>query len=138
MRYSDWADRLNTYIKQHLNTPFKWGEFDCCLFPANAVYEMTGIDYAQEFRGHYTTRIGARRALVKYGQGDIRSTIETKFGPMLGRLSAGRGDLVLVETPLGEAMGIVWGGKIWSAGTNGLVTMPMRNALGCWEVSCQQ
>lgn len=137
MRYRDWADRLNQHIKQHLNTPFKWGEFDCCLFPANAIQTMTGIDFAEEFRGHYSTAIGAKRALVKYGQGNIKLTIEAKFGPALHRLMAGRGDLVLIDTPLGEALGMVWSGKIWATGEHGLITLPMRNALCCWEVPCQ-
>ncbi len=138
MRHNDWPSRLNQYIKQHLNTPFKWGEFDCCLFPADAILAMTGVDYAAEFRGHYSTALGAKRALVKYGQGDIQQTITAKFGPMQPRLLAGRGDLVLIDTPFGTALGIVWAGKIWAPEESGLVTLPMRSALGCWEVPCHQ
>lgn len=137
MRKNDWANSLHTYIKAHLNTPFEWGTFDCCLFPAGAVMAMTDIDFAEEFRGHYSTAMGAKRALIKYGSGDIKKTMVNKFGPMLHRLMAGRGDLVLINTPWGEALGIVWSGKIWATGEQGLITMPLRNALGCWEVPCQ-
>lgn len=138
MRRNDWATRLHLYIKQHLNTPFKWGEFDCCMFPAGAVEAMTDRDFAIEFRGRYSTELGAKRALVKYGKGDIKHTIEAMFGPSLHRLMAGRGDLVLIDTPMGEALGIVWSGKVWATGQNGLITLPVRNALCCWEVPCQQ
>ena len=138
MRKPDWANRLNTYIEQHLNTPFEWGTFDCCLFTADAIQAMTGQDFAAEFRGHYSSLRGSKHALKKYGAGDLRLTIEAKFGPMCSRLCAGRGDIALVKTPLGDALGIVWSGKIWAAAERGLMTLPMSSCLGCWEVPCHQ
>jgi hypothetical protein len=138
MRHRDWSIRLNKYIEEHFDTPFEWGEFDCCLFAADAVMAMTDIDFAEEFRGHYATAIGAKRILRKTGKGSIKQTVESKFGPMKSRLSAGRGDIVLINTSWGEALGIVAAGKIWAPSENGLTTMSMQCALGCWRVPCQQ
>lgn len=49
------------------NTPFKWGEQDCMLAAANYYLDTTGIDYAKDFRGKYSTAISAYRLLVKAG-----------------------------------------------------------------------
>ena len=71
MRNKNWPEKLVTYLQENLDTPFKWGTFDCCLFAANAVHAMTGKDFAEPFRGKYTTEKGAAKALIKYGHGDI-------------------------------------------------------------------
>ena len=138
MRNKDWPEKLVTYLQENLDTPFKWGTFDCCLFAANAVHAMTGKDFAEPFRGKYTTEKGAAKALIKYGNGDIKSTLNAIFGPLKPRLNAGRDDLVLVETDTGDALGVVASGKIWVATLNGLATMPLNRALGCWSVPCHQ
>ena len=137
MRKKDWSEKLVSYLLDNLDTPFQWGTFDCCLFAANAVREMTGKDFAAPFRDKYTTEKGAAKALIKYGQGDIKSTVNAIFGPLKPRLKAGRGDLVLVETDTGDALGVVASGKIWVATFDGLATIPLERALGCWSVPCQ-
>ena len=137
MRKKDWSEKLVNYLLDNLDTPFEWGTFDCCLFAANAVREMTGKDFAAPFRDKYTTEKGAAKALIKYGQGDIKSTLNAIFGPLKPRLKAGRGDLVLVETDTGDALGVVASGKIWVSTFDGLATIPLERALGCWSVPCQ-
>ena len=137
MRKKDWSEKLVNYLLDNLDTPFEWGTFDCCLFAANAVREMTGKDFAAPFRDKCTTEKGAAKALIKYGQGDIKSTLNAIFGPLKPRLKAGRGDLVLVETDTGDALGVVASGKIWVATFDGLATIPLERALGCWSVPCQ-
>ena len=59
MRKKDWSEKLVNYLLDNLDTPFEWGTFDCCLFAANAVREMTGKDFAAPFRDKYTTEKGA-------------------------------------------------------------------------------
>jgi len=55
MRKKDWSEKLVSYLLDNLDAPFEWGTFDCCLFAANAVREMTGKDFAAPFRDKYTT-----------------------------------------------------------------------------------
>lgn len=138
MRHKDWPEKLVAYLHHNLDTPFEWGTFDCCLFAADAVHAMTGIDFAAAFRGKYHTEKGAVRALIKYGNGDIKHTLNAIFGPLKPRLNAGRGDLVLVGTDTGDALGVVASGKIWVATLDGLATMPLSHAQGCWSVPCHQ
>ncbi len=138
MRKHDWAERLANYLAANMHTSFVWGEFDCCLFAANAIIETHGVDFAAPFRGHYSTATGSVRALKKYGQGDIESTLNAIFGPIKPRLKANRGDVALIHTPSGKALGIVFGGAVYAATENGLTNLPMKSVIGSWEVSCLQ
>jgi len=138
MRKENWPELLNDYIAQNISTPFEWGKFDCCLFAAGAVEAETGIDFAEEFRGKYSTEFGSVKALKKIGKGDIKQTLESKFGPLKAPLLAKRGDIALVETEDGDALGIIWGGAVWVSTKQGLAKLPMRELKGCWEVPCHQ
>lgn len=136
MRYRDWEVRLSDFIDKNLDTPFEWGRFDCCLSVADAVRAFTGQDFAEAFRGHYSTPPGAVRALRRYGSGSLKATLNEMFGPFKPRLNAGRGDVVLIETEQGDALGIVFGGQIWAASDSGLKPLPMNRAVCCWSVPC--
>lgn len=137
-RKKDWFERLVAFLAKHQNTSFEWGAFDCCLFVADAIVEMTDIDIATPFRGKYKTEKGAIRALMKYGDGDVKSTFTQLLGPFKPRLNAGRGDVALVSTSTGNAVGIVFNNVVWVASPDGLITIPLRAALGCWSVPCHQ
>ncbi|OFC71822.1 DUF6950 family protein [Alteromonas confluentis] len=128
---------LAEYISANTSTPFEWGKFDCCLAVADALRAMTGHDFAESFRGHYASKRGAAMALRRYGQGTIKDTLNHIFGPFKPRLNTGRGDVVLVHTDIGDALGVCFGGQIWCAAENGLQPLPMRRAICCWSVSCQ-
>ena len=135
MKHPDWHIRLDTFIRENMLTPFEWGKFDCCLFVADAVEAMTGTDFAAPFRGRYTTATGSARALKKYGSGDVKSTLTSLFGEPLPRLLAGRGDIVLVNSDYGHALGICWGGQIWVTGPAGLHALAPAEALCTWRVN---
>lgn len=49
------------------NTPFKWGSNDCMMMAANYYRDTFGVDYAEPYRGKYSTAIGAYRILSKMG-----------------------------------------------------------------------
>lgn len=127
---------LGEFISANTQTPFEWGTFDCCLAAANAIHAMTGKDFAESFRGHYKTKQGAALALKRYGHGTIKDTLNSIFGPFKPRLKIGRGDIALVQTEQGDALGICYGGQIWCAAETGLQPLPTRLVLCCWSVPC--
>ena len=137
MRNKNWP-RKACHVPGELDTRLSGARLIAACLLQNAVHAMTGKDFAEPFRGKYTTEKGAAKALIKYGHGDIKSTLNAIFGPLKPRFNAGRGDLVLVETNMGDALGVVASGKIWVATLNGLATMPLNRALGCWSVPCHQ
>lgn len=103
-RLPDWEARLAAYLEPLRLRPFAWGAHDCCLFCAGAVEAMTGADPMPEFRGRYSTVIGAERALRRYGAGTLDATLDGKFQTIAASL-ARRGDIVMSGGLLGICMG---------------------------------
>jgi hypothetical protein len=94
-RHQNWVALLYAFIEQRKSMGFAWGQNDCCMFAADAVLAMTGVDYAANFRGKYTTKVGAARALRRYGAGTIQATLTELLGAPVSRLNLRRGDVVL-------------------------------------------
>lgn len=134
MRFSDWPSRLNEFIHSRRSTPFQWGQHDCCLFAADAVQAITGDDHAAEYRGKYTTELGAARALKKHGNGTLEATLTAKLGDPIPRLRASRGDVVAVNTKDGVALGIFYGAGAICVTRDGLTTLPLNEILTVWRV----
>lgn len=135
----DWQTKLALFIKNSKKRDFVWGEFDCCLFAADAVLLITGRDYAEPFRGRYTTKIGAARALKNYGGGSIEATLEQQLGhPYIG-IGYKRGDVCLVETDQGDAAGIFYSGAVWTTSERGLTALPPSAIKKYWRIEqCHQ
>ena len=53
MRVSDWPELLNEYLNSMQSKSYEWGKLDCCLFVADWLLILTGIDYAKAFRNRY-------------------------------------------------------------------------------------
>lgn len=110
--------RLSTTLAKYKNTPFQWGETDCCMFSCDCVETITGIDVAEPYRDKYTTETGAKRALSKYG------SIEESFDKHFKRIDfnfAKRGDVVLYTSELGKTVGIKWSGGLLTMSHTGVV-----------------
>lgn len=99
-RKEAWPELLNNYARSVITEPMVWGGFDCCMFAANAVQEMTGEDCAQEFRGTYNSAAGAYAAIQRYAGGGIGALME-KMAALHGwtevePIRAQRGDIVML------------------------------------------
>lgn len=133
MRIQNWPRTIADEIQAHINTEFVWGEKDCCLAVADIVVKYANFDIAKDFRGKYTTALGSKRALKRYGAGTIKDTIDT----MLTRIEvseAGRGDLALVETDAGESLAILFSTRAWAMAQEGMVSVPMDKVICAWRV----
>jgi hypothetical protein len=128
MRHEDWEKRLN----QHLESvgPFEWGTNDCCLFAANAVLAMTGDDYAKPYRGYKTAK-GALSRLKGIGVAGVASQA---LGAPKAAVFAKRGDVVSFDSGDAIALGVCIGAKIAAVGQDGLVMLPMSQAIQAWSV----
>lgn len=132
MRVHDWPEQLNDVIDAARKTPFEWGRHDCCLFAADAVQAITGVDHAADYRGAYKTARGAKRALRKRGFDHIEQPLDALFLRVDCRL-AGRGDLVVTEAD-GLAVGIHLGSALAFVSQDGLEFLPVNRALMAWRV----
>lgn len=133
MRVHNWPTILAKAISANQNTPFVWGKKDCCLTVADIVEEFTGEDLASEFRGKYSTAIGASKALKKYGNGSLPETLDAKFNKIEPEELC-RGDLALVQTSAGESLGIVFSQTVWAMSLDGLTDVPMSQVTQCWRI----
>ena len=112
-RYSDWEDRLRTYLDRVEWEPFKWGSHDCALFAADCVKAQTGIDPGEHFRGTYTDARGARQALRDYGAGTLLKTVKDWLGEPKSPHQAKRGDIVMQDA---TTCGVCVGQYSWFVG----------------------
>ena len=78
----DWNTRLSQLIVSRMHTPFNWGVHDCALWAAEGRCAVTGQDDAAEYRGTYTSAIGAvRRLLTVDGVRTPLEIADKKWGP---------------------------------------------------------
>lgn len=129
----NWQTQLIKFIQHNRDRPFEWGSFDCCLFVADAINLMTGRDIAADFRGRYRSKSGATRALKKYGKGSIKATFEHLLGKAQTGIHFKRGDICLINTPEGDAVGIYLGEVVWTTGQQGLVALSQNEIIQFWR-----
>ncbi len=103
-RLEHWdTTHLHQFLLERRKTPFKWGGHDCCLFAADAIQAITGVDIASDFRGRYSDQASALDAIKSVTGGttveDAAVYCATKAGlPELPHPNfAHRGDLVLLN-----------------------------------------
>lgn len=135
MRRENWPSILAEYLREMKGAEFVWGELDCCLFAADFVERITGVDHAAPFRGKYHTAAGAAKALKKYGQGDLVSTMDATLNSCCV-LCARRGDIVAHKFSAGVALGVCDGARSWFLQIGGgLVSVPTFSCSHAWSVS---
>jgi hypothetical protein len=118
-RRPDWKPRLIEWLASIARTPFEVGKHDCALFVAGAINAMTGEDPAARFRGRYTTVRGGLRVIRAEGFNDPVEMIANRLEEV-APLMAQVGDIAVVDTPEGPALGVVAGAEILVLGLDGL------------------
>jgi hypothetical protein len=142
IRTQHWATReLNQHLVNRAQAPHLYGQNDCCLFAADGIKAMTGVDIAEDFRG-YSTEAGALKAIKKVTDG---STVEHAAEYVAKKydlveyeypLMAQRGDLVLVEQPEGLLMGLIHlsGACVVAPGEKELRRIPLTAIKRAWRI----
>ena len=135
-KVKNWEKKLANFIEKRSNTPFKWGKNDCCLFVADAVKSITGVDYAKDFRKRYKTKIGAYRILRKFAGGGLVESLEkiakeNNFNLIAPKM-AKRGDIGVVYP--NEALVICLGSKWAWQGEKGIEFISYKNVLIAWSI----
>lgn len=111
-RPHDWEHRLHAFLESEKAKPFAWGTHDCCIFAANWIQALTGVDIAEDFRGKYSDEASCNALLAKLGYADVDAmitaqlTVKWQF-PVVHPNFAHRGDLIQVEQPTGSALCVV-------------------------------
>lgn len=125
-RLPDWQPRLRSWLRGIGNRQIEPGRHDCCLFGAGAVEALTGVDLAAPWRGRYTTYRGGFRILRKAGYRDHVDLIARHLDEAV-LAEALAGDIAIVPTDDGDAVGVFQGSAIYvltSSGRLGFAPVP--------------
>lgn len=149
-RCHTWMTReLHHYLTDAANQPFVWGTHDCCLFAANAIQAMTGVDIADDFRGKYTDQASAFTLIHSVTGGSTVEDAATYCANKHGLLEwtrangtplplmAKRGDLVVASNDAGEVIaGIVdlSGRYVAAVNETGYAQLPLSSIKRAWHV----
>ncbi|AXQ98018.1 DUF6950 family protein [Pseudoalteromonas piscicida] len=113
--------KLHAYLESCWHKPFKFGEFDCCLFVADWIKYVHGFDPAPE-RGAYTTFKQGLNII----KSDFKQTFETRLNVAPIAIDyAGRGDVALCEYDGELVGGIVGLGCVYCVSDEGVTTLPL-------------
>lgn len=138
-KHENWHTRkFDPFLRKRAEAPFEWGANDCCTFAADAILANTGVDIASEFRGKYTTQLGALRTIQEVTGGttvaDAAAYCAEKHGLVEHTypLMAKRGDLVVINNGGNLIAGVVHlnGRHVISVSEDGLVRLPLADLTG--------
>lgn len=132
-RLADWPTRLHDHIEQWRYKKFEWGKADCALFCLYAEKAICGASRFDDFIGKYRSAAGSAKALLKIGGGDLAASVGARLAE-IEPSKAQRGDVALIDTPLGDALSLVVGDKVAAMGKDGLVFLPLSAAKQAWKV----
>jgi hypothetical protein len=131
---------LNKFLEEKRLAPFQWGVNDCCLFASDWIRLITGWDPAGPegwaLRGTYSTALSATRHLR--GLGGVVSLADRVVlmvgGYKVAPRHARRGDLALIPTPHGPALGVVGHPKVAAPGRAGTVFFRKQDLEHFWRI----
>ena len=132
-RLVDWPTRLNDHIEEWRHKKFEWGKADCALFCLYAEKAICGASRFDDFIGKYRSAPGSAKALLKIGAGDLAASVGARLRE-IKVLEAQRGDVALIDTPLGDALSLVVGDKVAAMSKDGLIFLPLMSAKKAWKV----
>lgn len=121
-------------------SPMEWGRDDCALWVANVIHGALGYDPAASFRGRYSTRRGAMRAMGKKGMlGVARASARRHKWKRVHPQMAQPGDLALVWTEYRGTpvlASAICRGSGWFVARNDLGFSAIRSDMvaACWSV----
>ncbi len=134
------TEHLHSFLAARLPQPYRWGSNDCCLFAADAVEALTGVDVAAEFRGRYTTKRGAF-AMIRAVTGgktlaDAVAWCMAKHGIPAHPfpLQARRGDPVLLGTDSAGVVSPEGHSVLCAVEGVGIVRRPLNEITKAWTV----
>lgn len=142
VRHPDWPAALARFFAAREGAEFGYGRSDCCLFVADAVLAMTGVDLAADYRGRYRSREGAEECLrLTAGRATVAAAMERAArGLGLAEVPvacAQRGDIVLLAREAGDqSLGLVAldGRRIAAVSERGFLYLPVGRAARAWRI----
>ena len=133
MKRDTWKADLRAYLAAQADAPFEMGRVDCGSFAGGAVKAMTGENPHAAVAGKYKTMKGALRALKRLGHEDhiaYAASVMDEIDPLYAQF----GDIAVVDSPEGPALGVVVGAHIEIRTPEGRGVVPLTDAVRAFRV----
>ncbi|WP_440410609.1 DUF6950 family protein [Neorhizobium petrolearium] len=135
-RLPDWRRRYEAAIDEIKARPFKWYDHDCGRgLAVRLVLALTGVDLGAHYPDRYDDALGAARVLRAYGFQSLGEMVATLL-PVIHPSRAEIGDIaaIVVDSPVGHALGVVNGERIFVLTETGIGTVDLLDAAMCFKV----
>lgn len=132
-KLDDWRPRLRAFLAAQAEAPFAYGSADCGAFAGGAIEAMTGENPHAKVAGKYKTMAGALRALKRLGHEDhvaYAASLLTEIEPLYATF----GDIAVVDSPEGPALGVVVGAHIEVRAPGGRGVAPLTDAVRAFRI----
>lgn len=135
-RLPDWQTRMAALVEARLALPFEWGSRDCCLWAADVVHAVTGVDFGAAYRGTYATQQEAGAVFVRMR--GIARICTSLLGEPIDKEMAQPGDIGLTEEKDSPALVAYVGGAWMGQGPDGLVPIHPESIATVWGCTCRK
>ncbi len=136
-RLPDWRQRFEAAIDDIRRTAFAWGTHDCGpALAGRIVLAVTGVDVAAPYRDQYRTASEAVRLIREAGFNDLADLVASIL-PEIHPSQARIGDIAAFSiegSPLGSALGVVNGERVFVLRPEGVGTMGLLQAHRAFKV----
>lgn len=129
--------RLNDYLREVKDKPFRWGEHDCFTFSNGAFQAYHCFGYADDWIGRYMQDgepMLPSRLRVEFGAIDFDEAIEERLEPIFH--VPPRGALCATKKAerwhIGYALGICVGMKAAFLSRQGVIYCPLDDVVKAW------
>ena len=132
-KLADWRPRLRAFLAVQAEAPFAYGSADCGALAGGAIEAMTGENPHAKVAGKYKTMAGALRALKRLGHDDhvaYAASLLTEIEPLYATF----GDIAVVDSPEGPALGVVVGAHIEVRAPGGRGVAPLTDAVRAFRI----
>lgn len=141
-RLPGWEERLDRYLTSVNKKTFDRGDFDCLRFTSDAVFEIVGMDLADEYRHRYKNDVEAKKIIEEAGPDGFytlvnQACLDVGF-QVVDWKRAQRGDPVFIISneadPWAGGVGVCAGAHALSPSKKGLNQVPMRFTRTVWHI----
>ncbi len=107
-RISNWRSHMDRWVIAHAADRHVYGRWDCALMAASHIDNLTGSSHFAAHVAKYNCAESASAYLASLGIGGLGTLADVTLGaPLKTPKLAHSGDIVLFETDLGPALGII-------------------------------
>lgn len=125
-RVPGWELRFAQLVRERWGMRFEWGVNDCCLWAADCVLAITGVDLMADLRGRYDSEFGSWRVLLE--NGGLEAMCDARLGAPTEPGLAQVGDVAMLYYEGRQLLAVCGGGHYVVVSPDGLAAIPRATA----------